>query len=47
MTHGVDCAAYERALAGQSHLFAVWPGDWSSNLLVIDDLDGYPKAHTD
>ncbi|MFI6421829.1 hypothetical protein ACIBG6_31015 [Streptomyces sp. NPDC050842] len=45
MTHGNDRAAYERALAGTSRLFAVWPGDRSSHLFVIDDLDEYAKAH--
>ncbi|MET9801135.1 hypothetical protein [Streptomyces sp. NPDC006368] len=45
MTHGDDRAAYERALAGTSRLFAVWPGEWSSHLFVIDDLDEYAKAH--
>ncbi|MGW0311313.1 hypothetical protein [Streptomyces flavidovirens] len=45
MTHGDDRAAYERALAGTSRLFAVWPGEWSSHLFVIDNLDEYAKAH--
>ncbi|MFF1506374.1 hypothetical protein [Streptomyces sp. NPDC058326] len=45
VTHGADRAAYERALAGGSRLFAVWPGEWSSHLFVIDDLDEYAKAH--
>lgn len=45
VTHGNDRAAHERALAGDSRLFAVWPGEWSSDLFVIDDLDEYAKAH--
>lgn len=45
VTHGDDHAAYERAVAGRSRLFAVWPGEWSSHLFVIDDLDEYAKAH--
>lgn len=45
VTHGDDRAAYERAVAGKSRLFAVWPGEWSSHLFVIDDLDEYAKAH--
>ncbi|MFV0127055.1 hypothetical protein ACLGI4_04950 [Streptomyces sp. HMX112] len=45
VTNGNDRAAYERALAGTSRLFAVWPGEWSSHLFVIDDLDEYAKAH--
>ncbi|MFF7729415.1 hypothetical protein [Streptomyces sp. NPDC008001] len=45
VTHGNDRAAYERAVAGKSRLFAVWPGEWSSHLFAIDDLDEYAKAH--
>ncbi|GAA4670490.1 hypothetical protein [Streptomyces youssoufiensis] len=45
VTHGDDRAAYQRAVAGKSRLFAVWPGEWSSHLFVIDDLDEYAKAH--
>ncbi|THA62337.1 hypothetical protein E6P78_23280 [Streptomyces sp. A0958] len=44
VTHGNDRAAYERAVAGKSRLFAVWPGEWSSDLFMIDDLDEYAKA---
>ncbi|SCG60566.1 hypothetical protein [Micromonospora humi] len=36
---GIDQSVYERAAAGQSRLFAVWPGQWSSDLFAIDDLD--------
>jgi len=25
-------------------LYAVWPGKWSSDLFIIDDLDGFAKA---
>ncbi|MFF3588380.1 hypothetical protein ACFYYI_14595 [Streptomyces sp. NPDC002387] len=32
-------------MAGTSRLFAVWPGEWSSDLFVIDDLDEFAKAH--
>ncbi|WP_371675913.1 plasmid mobilization relaxosome protein MobC [Streptomyces sp. NBC_01276] len=45
MTNGNSREAYERALAGSSRLFAVWPGEWSSHLFLIDDLDEYAKAH--
>ncbi|WP_405810841.1 hypothetical protein OG524_16600 [Streptomyces sp. NBC_01520] len=45
VTHGSDHAAYERAVAGVSRLFAVWPGEWSSRLFAVDDLDEYAKAH--
>ncbi|MEU2873351.1 hypothetical protein ABZ769_29820 [Streptomyces olivoreticuli] len=45
VTHGTDRATYEQAVAGESKLYAVWPGEWSSHLFVIDDLDKYAKAH--
>jgi hypothetical protein len=44
VTQGVDAQAYQRAVAGTSRLFAVWPGDYSSDLFVIDDLDAYARA---
>lgn len=44
VTHGTDGGTYERALSGESRLFAVWPGQWRSNLFVIDDLDEYARA---
>ncbi|WP_239091735.1 hypothetical protein [Streptomyces sp. SID14478] len=28
-----------------SRLFVVWPGQWSSDLFAIDDLEEYAKAH--
>ncbi|WP_082376320.1 hypothetical protein [Nocardiopsis sp. NRRL B-16309] len=37
-------AAYERAKRGESRLYAVWPGQWSSHLFAIDDLDQYAAA---
>ncbi|MFB7631061.1 hypothetical protein ACFC0M_08935 [Streptomyces sp. NPDC056149] len=45
VTHGADRTTYERAVAGESKLYAVWPGQWSSHLFVIDDLNEYAKAH--
>jgi hypothetical protein len=44
VTQGADRAAYERARSGESRLFAVWPGQWRSDLFVIDDLDVYARA---
>jgi hypothetical protein len=41
---GHDPSAYERARAGRSRLFAVWPGEWASHLFVIDDLDQYARG---
>jgi hypothetical protein len=41
---GSDAGTYERALAGDVRLYAVWPGKWSSHLFVIDDLNQYARA---
>lgn len=32
--------AAKRAEEGKSVLYAVWPGKWSSDLFIIDDLPG-------
>lgn len=37
-------AAYERAAGKLSTLYAVWPGKWSSDLFLIDDLDAFAKS---
>ena len=44
VTHGRDDDTYGRATSGASRLFAVWPGQWRSDLFAIDDLDQYAKA---
>jgi hypothetical protein len=44
VTDGAGRDAYLRARAGESRLFAVWPGQHRSDLFVIDDLDAYAKA---
>ena len=31
--------AVRRSLAGQSRILAVWPGQWSSDLFEIDDIE--------
>ena len=41
---GVGREAYERARRGECRLYAVWPGQWSSHLFAIDDLDQYAAA---
>jgi hypothetical protein len=33
------------AKVGQSRLFAVWPGNYRSDLFVVDDLDEYARAN--
>lgn len=37
-------AAYQRAASKISVLYAVWPGKWSSDLFLIDDLDAFAKS---
>lgn len=44
VTFGREGGAYERARSGESRLYAVWPGQWSSHLFAIDDLDEYARA---
>jgi hypothetical protein len=36
--------ATRRALAGETTLYAVWPGQWSSDLFVIDEVDKLADA---
>jgi hypothetical protein len=42
--YGPPDGGYERALAGESRLYAVWPGSWKSDLFTIDDLNEYARA---
>lgn len=35
--------AYKRALNKETTLYAVWPGNWRSDLFVIDDLEIFAK----
>lgn len=35
--------AYKRAVDGVTTLYAVWPGTWSSDLFIIDDLDAFAE----
>jgi hypothetical protein len=44
VTQGADTGTYERVRAGESRLFAVWPGQWRSDLFVVDGLDEYARA---
>lgn len=34
-----------RVRAGRSQLYAVWPGQYRSDLFLIDDIDEYERAH--
>ena len=45
VSHGADAGTYARVRSGESRLFAVWPGEWRSDLFVIDDIDEYARAH--
>ena len=46
MQHNQTEAAnvYSRIINGQSRLYAVWPGNWRSDLFEIDDLDAFTEA---
>ncbi len=33
--------AYQRAKNKTTTLYAVWPGNWRSDLFIIDDLDAF------
>ena len=37
-------AAYQRAVDNLSVLYAVWPGKWSSDLFIIDDLEAFAES---
>jgi hypothetical protein len=41
---GLDDGTYQRVRDGQSALYAVWPGQWSSDLFVIDDIEEFARA---
>lgn len=34
---------YKRAIDKTTVLYAVWPGNWSSDLFIIDDLNAFAK----
>lgn len=36
--------AYQRAKDETTTLYAVWPGNWGSDLFIIDDLDAFAKG---
>jgi len=37
-------AAYRNAASQRTRIFAVWPGEWSSDLFIIDDLNAFADA---
>lgn len=36
--------AYLNAVSGVSKIYAVWPGQWRSDLFIVDDLDAFCVA---
>jgi len=36
--------AYNRVVKGESKLYAVWHGQWRSDLFEIDDIDAFAEA---
>lgn len=36
--------AYEEVNSGKAVLYAVWPGNWRSDLFIIDDLNAFADA---
>jgi len=40
-TRNEKLQAYLNAKAGTSKILAVWPGQWRSDLFIIDDLDSF------
>lgn len=44
VSQGGGAEPLRRARDGESRLFAVWPGEWRSDLFAIDDLDEYARA---
>ena len=35
---------YEAAIAGDAEIYAVWPGNWRSDLFIVDDLNEFAEA---
>ena len=38
--------AYLNAKSGVSQILAVWPGQWRSDLFIIDDLESFAREQT-
>lgn len=36
--------AFKRADKGLTKIYAVWPGNWRSDLFIIDDLEKFAEA---
>jgi hypothetical protein len=44
VTWGTDAGTVERVRSGRCRLYAVWPGEWSSHMFAIDDIDEFARA---
>lgn len=44
VSFGIESDSYKRAVAGESRLYAVWPGKWSSELYAIDNIHEFARA---
>ena len=40
----VDDGTVARVRADETKLYAVWPGEWSSDLFLVDDIDEFEKG---
>lgn len=39
------CESYERVKSGETKMYAVWPGQWRSDLFIIDDIEEWAKKN--
>ena len=44
-TRDAKFQAYLNAKAGVSKILAVWPGQWRSDLFIVDELDSFLDVH--
>ena len=40
----IDDGTVARVRSGETKLYAVWPGEWSSDLFLVDDIDEFEKG---
>ena len=44
-TESAMLKSYERVKSGETKMYAVWPGQWRSDLFVIDDIEEWAKKN--
>lgn len=44
-TKAAMCKSYERVKSGETKMYAVWPGQWRSDLFIIDDVQEWAKKN--